>query len=167
VALRTEQLNDPDLGRILQEVETGQRPEWKDIADRSPTYKSYWAQWKSLAVRDGILERNWGSANGRSKIAQIVVPRSRVKDVLTELHDKPSGGHLAVNKTLNKVRQRFYWLQKRTDIQKWCKQCDTYAASHGPRTRNRGQLHQYNVGAPFERIAIDVAGPFSRSDQGN
>jgi hypothetical protein len=38
--LRTEQLNDPDIGPILQEVETGQRPEWKDIADRSPTFRS-------------------------------------------------------------------------------------------------------------------------------
>jgi hypothetical protein len=28
-------------------------------------------------------------------------------------------------------------------------------------------MHQYNVGAPFERIAIDVAGPFPRSDQEN
>jgi transposase InsO family protein len=28
-------------------------------------------------------------------------------------------------------------------------------------------MQQYNVGAPFERIAIDVAGPFPRSDQGN
>jgi hypothetical protein len=25
--------------------------------------------------------------------AQIVIPRRRVKDVLTELHDGPSGGH--------------------------------------------------------------------------
>jgi hypothetical protein len=28
-------------------------------------------------------------------------------------------------------------------------------------------IHQYNVGVPFERIAVDVAGPFSRSGQGN
>jgi hypothetical protein len=28
-------------------------------------------------------------------------------------------------------------------------------------------MHQYNVGATFERIAIDVAGPFPRSDRGN
>jgi hypothetical protein len=166
--LRTEQLNDPDIGPILQDVETGRRPEWKDITDRSPTYKSYWAQWKSLAVRNGILEHNWESANGRSKIAQIILPWSRVKDVLTELHDGSSGGHLGVNKTLNKVRQRFYWLQARGDIERWCRRCDICAASHGPRTKkNRGQMHQYNVGASFERIAIDVAGPFLRSDQGN
>jgi hypothetical protein len=35
------------------------------------------------------------------------------------------------------------------------------------RTRNQCQLHQYNVGAPFDRIAIDIAGPFSWSNQGN
>jgi hypothetical protein len=28
-------------------------------------------------------------------------------------------------------------------------------------------MYQYNVGAPFERIAINVAGPFPRSNQGN
>jgi hypothetical protein len=27
-------------------------------------------------------------------------------------------------------------------------------------------MHQYNAGAPFERITIDVAGPFPQSDQG-
>jgi len=28
-------------------------------------------------------------------------------------------------------------------------------------------MHQYNVGAPFERIAINIAGPFPDSDKGN
>jgi hypothetical protein len=28
-------------------------------------------------------------------------------------------------------------------------------------------MHQYNVGAPFERIAIDIAGLFPESDKGN
>jgi hypothetical protein len=63
-ALRGEQLNDQDMGPIPEEVETKQRPERKDVADRSPTYKSYWAQWKSLVVRNGIQERHWVSANG-------------------------------------------------------------------------------------------------------
>jgi hypothetical protein len=54
-------------GSILEEVETEQRPEWKDIADRSPAYRSYCAQWKSLAVRNGMLERHWESTDGRSK----------------------------------------------------------------------------------------------------
>jgi hypothetical protein len=41
--LRTEQLNKQVIGPIVEEVEAGQCPVWKDIADHSPTYKSYWA----------------------------------------------------------------------------------------------------------------------------
>jgi hypothetical protein len=61
-ALGTE-LNDKGTGPILKETETGQHPEWKDITDHSRTYKSYWARWKSLAVRNHILEHHWESAN--------------------------------------------------------------------------------------------------------
>jgi hypothetical protein len=66
-ALRREQLGDSDVGPLMREVEAGQRPEWRDISDRSPTYKSYWAQWKSLAVSDGVLIRRWESTDGRKK----------------------------------------------------------------------------------------------------
>jgi len=51
------------VGPLLQEMEAVQYPVWRDISDRSPIYKSYWAQWKSLVVRDGMLERQWGSAD--------------------------------------------------------------------------------------------------------
>jgi hypothetical protein len=40
--LRREQLNDHDLGQILHEMEAGQHPEWNNIADHSPIYKSCW-----------------------------------------------------------------------------------------------------------------------------
>jgi hypothetical protein len=39
--LRTELLNDPDIRTILQVVENVERPERKEIADRSPNYISY------------------------------------------------------------------------------------------------------------------------------
>jgi hypothetical protein len=165
--LRREQLADNDLGPLIREIEAGRRPEWRDISNRGPIYKSYWAQWKSFALRDGVLVRRWESADGRKKTAQVVVPQSKVEEVLTELHGGASGGHLGANKTMNKVRQRYYWLRLRDDVERWCRQCDACAASRGPRTRSRGLMHQYNVGAPFERIAIDIAGPFPESDRGN
>jgi hypothetical protein len=67
-ALRRKQLKNDDVGQPLREVEAGQRPKWGgDISDRGFVYKSYWAQWKSLAVRDGILIRYWESTDGRKK----------------------------------------------------------------------------------------------------
>jgi hypothetical protein len=46
-------------------------------------YESYWARWKSLAVRTGILGRHWEYADRLSKIAQVILPWSRVNDMLT------------------------------------------------------------------------------------
>jgi 3-deoxy-D-manno-octulosonate 8-phosphate phosphatase KdsC-like HAD superfamily phosphatase len=63
----------------MREIEAGQRSEWRDISDRSTIYKGYWAQWKSFAVRDGVLVRCWESTDGKKETAQIVVPRSKVK----------------------------------------------------------------------------------------
>jgi hypothetical protein len=45
-------------------------------------------------VKNGILEQHWESADGRSKVAQIILPQRRVNDVVTKLNDGQSGGHL-------------------------------------------------------------------------
>jgi hypothetical protein len=120
-ALRRVQLKDDDVGPLLREVEAGQRPEWGDISDMGPVYKSYWAQWKPLGVRDGILIHCWESINGRKKTLQIIVSRSKVKEVLEKMHGGSSGGHLGANKTLDKVRQRYYWVNLRADVERWWK----------------------------------------------
>lgn len=59
-------------------MKAGERPKWKNIADRSPTYNSHWAQLNSLVVRDTV-KRKWESANGRSKTAHIQLPRNKAK----------------------------------------------------------------------------------------
>jgi hypothetical protein len=57
-----------------------------NIIDCSPIYKSYYALWYCLIVRDSVLEHHWESANGPAKIAQLVLPLSSVKEVLGEVH---------------------------------------------------------------------------------
>ena len=95
------------------------------------------------------------------------ITQGKVKEVLTEMHGGKSGGNLGASKTMDKVRQRNYWLHLRSDVERWCRQCDTFATSRGPRTRSRGLMHQYNVGVSFERMTVDIAGPFPESDRGN
>jgi hypothetical protein len=55
-ALASEQLahSGGSRDRRAPKMERHRRPQ--------PTHKSYWAQWKSLAVTNGILQRQWESA---------------------------------------------------------------------------------------------------------
>jgi hypothetical protein len=58
VTTRMEHLNNPDIGPMLQEMQSGRHLGWKNIAGQNPTYRYYWAQWKLLAVKNCILERH-------------------------------------------------------------------------------------------------------------
>lgn len=53
------------------------------------------------------------------------------------------------------------------DVKDWCKKCTICAASNGPQKRGKAPMKQYNVGSPFERIALDIAGPFPTTENKN
>ena len=76
------------------------------------------SQYDSLVVLDDILYRQWISANFKTKVLQLVVPRNYVNTVLEEAHDSPTG-HFGVNKTLQKIRKRFYWASCKKDVENW------------------------------------------------
>ncbi|GFX52246.1 retrovirus-related Pol polyprotein from transposon 412 [Trichonephila clavipes] len=73
----------------------------------------------------------------------------------------------SVMKTLNRVRERFFWGKVRADVEQWCKSCDACSARKGPKIRSRGKLRRYNVGAPFERTLFDILGPLPRTASGS
>ncbi|GBM73447.1 Transposon Ty3-G Gag-Pol polyprotein [Araneus ventricosus] len=157
------QLEDPAIKPILEKkLNLAERPSWQEIAPESPATKRYWALWDSLHLKDGVLYRKWESDDGNSYRWQLILPKSRIPEVLRETHDSASGGHFGVMKTLSKTRERFYWDRLRADVENWCRECHACGARKGPKTRTKGRLQRYNVGAPFERMALDILGPFPR-----
>ena len=72
---------------------------------------------------------------------------SKMKEVLNEFHNAASGWHLGVTKMLERLKQRFYWVGCQKAVADWIANCT-----------------QYNSGASFERIAMEVADPFHVSN---
>ncbi|GFX09382.1 retrovirus-related Pol polyprotein from transposon 412 [Trichonephila clavipes] len=168
MSVQKDQMADPEIKPIIEFKESSdEKPSWQDIAPFHPTTKRYWALWDSLHLRNGVLYGKWESDDGKTFRWQLILPKTKISTVLKELHGSPPGGHFGVMKTLQKVRERFYWNNVRSDVEKCCRICDPCAARKGPRKRTRGRLQLYNVGAPFERIAFDILGPLPRSSYGN
>lgn len=164
--IQEQQESDPDLKRIREWMSANSRPTWQEVSSSSPSLKSYWAQWNSLLIEEGLLKRIVESADGTEAKRQLLVPKTCVPEILRQLHDGTSGGHLGVKKTLQKVRERFYWVSCSDDVRDWCRRCATCAASNGPQRKRRAGMQQYIVGSPFERIAVDVLGPLPESEAG-
>ncbi|GBO23012.1 Retrovirus-related Pol polyprotein from transposon 297 [Araneus ventricosus] len=166
------QLKDPAIKPILEKkLNSAYRPSWQEIAPESPATKRYWALWESLHLKDGVLYRRFESDNGSSCPWQLILPKSRIIEVLREIHDSASGGHFGVMKTLSKTRERCRAdagaPMLNADVENWCKECHACGARKGPKTRSKGRLQRYNVGAPFERMALDILGHFPVTTKGN
>ena len=71
---------------------------------------------------------------------QLVVPAIRTKEVLQEMHNGGSGAHYGTNKTLYKVRERFYWVLCWEHVESWGKKCRTCTAVKRSKIKARGPM---------------------------
>jgi len=64
------------------------------VQDKSKgtTAKVYWSYWDSLKIQSGILYKRRKTPNLKNTVIQLIVPKSRINQILDEAHDSPSGG---------------------------------------------------------------------------
>lgn len=162
------QLEDPKIQTVyIAKRDDKPRPEWSQVSSGSSALKTLWRQWDRLEMHAGMLYRKWIDGDRHDSKLQLVVPDAKKLQVLNLSHDIPSAGHLGVDKTLDKVRQSFYWPAVSEDVRRYVKSCDSCTARKLSRNRNRAPLGQYLVGEPMERVSIDILGPLPLSKAGN
>ncbi|CAC5393704.1 unnamed protein product [Mytilus coruscus] len=60
-----------------------------------------------------------------------------------------------------KIQDRFYWKGMYSDVEFWCKSCVDCATKKTPKHRPKAPLNPLPaVSGPFDRVAVDVLGPF-------
>jgi len=161
------QRQDATLSRVISWVETQQRPAWEEVSGASAEVKALWGAYKLLELSDRILVRVWLDRSGKPVKSFIVVPYSWRSEVLKQCHDGAAGGHLGVDKTLSKVRQRYYWPGMRDDIRDYCATCSVCAQHKSPKQKRRAKLQGITAGEAGELVALDILGPLTKTEEGN
>lgn len=165
--LQSRQAEDPDLKQIMswKQCQTLQlAPE--QLQDVSKAIRSLWVKWNRLELQKGTLYRCW-KTGWLWYLVQLMLPRLLAPAVLSALHDAPSAGHLGVTKTLEWVREQFYWYGQQHDVEDRCQQCEEYTRRRSPQQLERALLVISCPGYPFERIALDLMGPLPTTETGN
>ena len=98
---------------------------------------------------------------------QLVIPEALRAEVLSDLHEGTLGGHLGVDKTLARLKERFYWPGHYNDVHEWCRSCAVCASRKSPAPKTRAPLTSINTGYPLQTVAMDILGPFPESRAGN
>ncbi|KAL8574595.1 hypothetical protein ACOMHN_061595 [Nucella lapillus] len=101
--------------------------------------------------------------------SQIVVPDGLRTPVMTLAHDAPMSGHLAAQRTLQRVFRHFYWPGMCADIRRFCASCvqcqKTIAKGRVPKVP---LVRMPTVKEPFQKVGVDIIGPMiPRAASGN
>lgn len=72
-----------------------------------------------------------------------------------------------MNKTLDMIRKRFYWATCKHDVEGWCCSCRVCVAKKSPLEKGKSPMQVYNVGAPFERVQMDILDSLPTTLSGN
>ena len=160
------QQGDPGIAPVLLAKKSKLPLDKETIAAMSAESKEYVARWNQLETVHGILYYQEGAVMGGSK-RRLVLPFSLRMEVLHALHDLRMSGHLGIARTTARVRERYYWPGLSADVARWCAKCAVCAGRKGKPPPKRVPMQHRPVGAPFQRVAIDILDTRKVSRKGN
>ena len=166
--LRHLQGEDPDLKPIVNWLEQSKnRPSREMVHQLSPVSRHLWLLWDQLAKVEGVLFKRHIEKGSNSTKLLLIVPISMQREVVYSSHNPVTSGHLGIKKTLSKIQRSFYWYKMKDTVYTWVRKCASCGARKRPGKTPKAALKEFRVGAPMDRVCIDVCGPFPLSEQGN
>ena len=89
VALHAAQELDEDLQPVIQWLSLAKEgPTKNEVAAYGIATRSYVQQWKVRHCRNSVLKRRWESADGLTKVDQLIVPRSHRQALIRMVHEQ-------------------------------------------------------------------------------
>uniref|UniRef100_A0A5S6Q2I3 RNA-directed DNA polymerase n=2 Tax=Trichuris muris TaxID=70415 RepID=A0A5S6Q2I3_TRIMR len=165
--MRTSQLDDEDIAPILKAKAAGVVGQEIRCGKRSNSKNLLMLNWHRLAIQKGILVRKWFCDDQSGYRWQVVVPKRMIKPVLDQAHQQLTAGHLGIEKTIERIRERFYWPGYRSDTKKYVASCYECNTRNEPVEKGRAPLQPVVATRRWEKLAIDILGPLVVSETGN
>jgi hypothetical protein len=119
---------------------------------------------KKYAMHNDVLVYR----NPRNQQIVPFVPKADRATILMECHDDPFSSHQGFSRTFLKIQARYYWPTIKQDVFKYVQSCHDCQSRKIPKQKPLGLMQFIEIPEqPFERIQIDIMGPFTRSSNGN
>ena len=148
------QEEDPALGKVIEALKNGTAVPSSTVPGLKKTF-----------LQDGLLCHKFRASCSDSVCTQLVVPKGHVKIILEKLHNE--SGHLGVQRTTEKVKERFYWPGYEMDIQNWVQECQQCQKHNPPQPHPLAPLGSIKCTYPFDVISWDIMGPLPLSTKGH
>ena len=157
------QSEDPDLRLVLDWLILQSEPAENVKFMSSAAAKFYWINKERLCLRDRVLFIK----RKDSEEQDLVLPKSLIQVAIQVHHDLPSAGHQGMNRTLHRLKEKFYWYGINKEVETYVATCGVCNQNKKPSRRSRYPLVEYHSGVPMEKVHIDFLWPLRRTVPGN
>lgn len=140
------QSEDAWIGPVIKALKSGQWPKDSNLA---PEVELMRREQSRLMIKDGLLHRVSKKASG--EVIQLVLPSKYIPVILKSMHD--CMGHLGIDRTIELVRNRFYWPKMLRDTEMYIQNCGACIARKSP--FQKAPLHQITSNGPMDLVCID------------
>ena len=147
-SLASTQRNDSALKHLLHWITRGTPPSSQELHGLPRTTWKLAREFRSLKVVNHIVCREFIHKGGSSYHHQLI-PASLVPQILKLIHSSPTGGQLGIFKTVEKVRERFYWPGFQKDIKLFINRCEQCPKRANPPKTHRHCLVEWTPNYPF------------------
>ena len=146
------QRDDPDISRVLFFLEHGQKPNQQQRSRETTECKIYFRQWDKLRLKENILYRVRKTTDDTLS-HQLLLPKCYRATAMSGLHDDI--GHLGFERTLDMIRNRFFWPRMAKDVKDWCVKCKRCCLRKTSPSKVKAPLVSIFSTEPLELICID------------
>lgn len=150
--IRAEQKDDSIIGQVLYFKNNNKKPPRSVRIGLGRHGSLLIKEWRRLVVRNGILYRCITDGQ-RGRIEQLILPEKLRVVAKTALHD--DSGHLGFERTLQLIRERFYWPNMSLEVKSWCEQCERCCLRKTPTSSIGAPLVSIHSNAPMELVCVD------------
>lgn len=146
------QASDPDIQTVRRYVEAQAAPKGPERQTLTPGTQKLLQQWNKLCVKGQILCRKVTDQHTHEIQYQVVCPSSRSHDVWKRVHE--AAAHAGVERTLSRIRQRFYWPGMEGEVRQFHQGC-VACSLQKDRVAPRAPLNPISVSYPLEIVGMD------------
>lgn len=128
------------------------------------------ASFPDIKVIDNFIYIRTKHASGGEEdqnLWKLWIPKPLRNEILKRSHDSVIASHGGIAKTVELIRRNFYWPGLVSHVREYIRKCDTCKTTKATNQILKPEMGNMSVSVrPFQRLYIDMLGPYPRSKKG-
>lgn len=152
--LETAQNDDITLTTVKSWLLNNSKPE--NSRSLTQDLKIYYNSYDRLIILENVLCRSWDQKTSEKPIWLACVPDSLQEEVIRACHDPPESGHFCAVKTLDRIRNSFYFPKVDIKTRLYVGACEICIKKRRPHKNLKAPIQNFTGTCPGDIVFMDI-----------